>query len=255
MKKSIYLSAFLGAFCMANTAFAQLQDEKNVTITMDLQPILQLSMNTSDQVDFVFDDIADYYGGIVKYGATILKVSSTVNWDLYAVGTSNDGTFWDNQMIYGSGTDPLATVQLPLELLELHQSQANASAAGATGFRDDYSSAFDPAPYTPGENNIYASATPYVLPAVTEKFIQGHNLVTDFAAGGSYLTQGAAMSSIYYYAIDYRIVPGLPAIFPTAATNAAVPALLDLVTVNAAGTYAQPGVYTMNVKYVLLENQ
>ena len=223
MKKSIYLSAFVGAFCFASTAFAQLQDEKNVTITMDLQPILQLSMNTSDQIDFVFDDIADYYGGITKYGATILKVSSTVNWDLYAVGTSNDGTFWDNQMIYGAGTDPLATIQLPLELLELHQSEPNVFAVGATGFRDDYSSAFDPAPYTPGENNIYASASPYVLPAITEKYIQGHNLVTDFASGGSYLTQGAALSSIYYYAIDYRIVPGLPATFPTAATNAAAP--------------------------------
>lgn len=255
MKTSIYLSAFVGALCMVNTGFAQLQDEKNVTITMDLQPILQLNMSTSDQIDFVFDDIADYYGGIVKYGATILKVSSTVNWDLYAVGTSNDGTYWDNQMTYGAGTDPLATVSLPLELLELHQSQPNASSAGATGFEDDYAAAFDPSPYTPGENNIYASATPYVLPAITEKFIQGHSLVTDFAAGGSYLTQGAALSSIYYYAIDYRIVPGLPAIFPTAADNATPPNQLDLVTANVAGTYAQPGVYTMNVKYVLLENQ
>ena len=253
MKKSIYLSAFLGTFCLANTAFAQLQDEKNVTITMDLQPILQLSMNTSDQIDFVFDDIADYYGGITKYGATILKVSSTVNWDLYAVGTSNTGVSWDNQMVYGAGTDPLATTTLPISLLELHQSQANASVTG-TGFRDDYSSAFDPAPYTIGENNIYASATPYVLPPITEKYIQGNFNLAAFAAGGSYLTQGAALSSIYYYAIDYRIVPGLPATFPTAGSNAAVPvsAALDFVV---PGTYAHPGVYSMNVKYVLLENQ
>jgi hypothetical protein len=235
-------------------ASAQLQDEKNVTITMDLQPILQLNMNTSDQVNFVFDDIADYYGGITKYGATILTVSSTVNWDLYAVGTSNDGTFWDNQMTYGPGTDPLATTNLPLELLELHQSQPNANAAGATGFEPDYSQPFAPAPYTPGLNNVYASGTPYVLPAATEKYIQGHAAVADFAPGGSYLTT-TTTTSIYYYVIDYRIVPGLPVIFPTAADNAAVPAQLDLVTVNGAGSYAQPGVYTMNVKYVLLENQ
>jgi hypothetical protein len=37
---------------------------------MDLQPILQLNMTTADQVNFVFDDIASYYGGIIRYGAT-----------------------------------------------------------------------------------------------------------------------------------------------------------------------------------------
>ena len=252
--KNISKIALTAATFLSLNASAQLQDEKNVTITMDLQPILQLNMNTSDQVNFVFDDISDYYGGITKYGATILTVSSTVNWDLYAVGTSNQGTFWDNQMTYGPGTDPAATSSLPLELLELHQSQVNANDAGATGFRSDYSSAFAPAPYTPGQNNIYASNTPYVQPPATEKYIQGHFALTDFAAGGSYLTS-TTTTSIYYYAIDYRIVPGLPVIFPTAADNTAVPVQLDLVTVNGAGSYAQPGVYTMNVKYVLLENQ
>jgi hypothetical protein len=54
--------------------------------------------------------------------------------------------------------------------------------------------------------------------------------------------------SNYYYSIDYRIVPGLPAVFPNAASNAGVTAAL------VAPAYAQPGVYTMNVKYVLVEN-
>lgn len=255
MKKTVLKISFaIGFMAIAGTSFGQLQDEKNVTMTMDLQPILQLEMNTPDQVDFVFDKMADYYGGITKYGSTILKINSTVAWDLYAVGTSNDGTYWDKQMVYGT-VDPLATEQLPLQLLELHQSEANASTTGATGFKKDYSSPFAPAPYTPGQNNIYASATPYVLPAATEKYIQGHNGSADFAAGGSYLTQGSATNSLFYYVIDYRIVPGLPAIFPTAADNATVPTPLDLVTANTAGTYAQPGVYTMNVKYVLIENQ
>lgn len=254
MKKSMYAFAFAGALFCTTNMFAQLQDERNVTVTMDLQPILQLNMNTSDQVNFVFDDMSDYYGGITKYGATILTVSSTVNWDLYAVGTSTQGTFWDNPMTYGAGTDPNAQRQLPLELLELHQSQANIGAALATGPQVDYSVAFAAAPYSPGQNNIYASATPYVLPAATEKYIQGHFDPTDFATGGSYLTNaGNALTSIYYYTIDYRIVPGLPAIFPAAGDNAGTS--LDLVTVNGVGSYAQPGVYTMNVKYVLLENQ
>jgi hypothetical protein len=261
MKKNILLLTAVMAVCFISTnSFAQLQDEKNVTITMDLQPILQLEMTTPDQIDFVFDDIADYYGGITKYGATILKVSSTVNWDLYAVGTSNDGQYWDEQMIYGGTADPNAIRTLPLQLLELHQSQANASFAAftalGTGIEPDYSQNFAPASaVVPGQNNIYASATPYVEPLVSDKYIQGHNAVADFAAGGSYLTAGSALSSIYYYAIDYRILPGLPAIFPTAKANLVAGAALDLVTANAAGAYAHPGVYTMNVKYVLLENQ
>ena len=256
MKKSLLTLAVATAFLIiAGNSYGQLQDEKNVTITMDMQPILQLEMSTPDQVDFVFNDIADYYGGITKYGATILKVNSTVAWDLYAVGTSNDGTYWDKQMEYGTGTDPNAIDELPLQLLELHQSEANANAVNAVGFRADYSSAFDPAPYTAGENNIYASASPYILPGVGEKYIQGHNGTADFAPGGSYLSQGSNTNSIYYYVLDYRIVPGLPAIFPTAADNGLIPTSLDLVTANAAGAYAQPGVYTMNVKYVLIENQ
>lgn len=256
MKKPLLTFAIAAALIsVAGNSYGQLQDEKNVTITMDMQPILQLEMSTPDQVDFVFNDIADYYGGITKYGATILKVNSTVAWDLYAVGTSNDGTYWDKQMEYGTGSDPNAIDELPLQLLEIHQSEANVNAANSTGFRADYSSPFAPAPYTPGENNIYASASPYILPGVTEKYIQGHNGTSDFAAGGSYLSQGSGTNSIYYYVLDYRIVPGLPAIFPTAADNAATPTSLDLVTANAAGAYAQPGVYTMNVKYVLIENQ
>jgi hypothetical protein len=54
--------------------------------------------------------------------------------------------------------------------------------------------------------------------------------------------------------MDYRILPGLPAIFPNAASADGATAQ-DIVTSNAAGTYAEPGVYTMYVQYVLLEDQ
>ena len=55
--------------------------------------------------------------------------------------------------------------------------------------------------------------------------------------------------------MDYRIVPGLPAIFP----NASSLTLTDggnnnLSAALTGGAYAQPGVYSMNVKYVLIEN-
>jgi|NOAtaT_5_FD_contig_91_517567_length_1509_multi_14_in_0_out_0_1 hypothetical protein len=301
MKKVVICAAaFLALSAMANKSFAQLQDEKNVTITMDLQPILQLDMSTPDQIDFVFDDIGDYAGGITKYGATILKVSATVNWDLWAVGTSNanmsgTGDFWDVQASYGVLTDVntatgvanSASNQIPLHALELHQHGVNLSTAGSAGGFADYSTPFaNPSSqltgaavgvgataWAPGQNNIYVpaggAAAVYTIPSVNEKFIQGHNDPTALIPGGSYLTQsfqnatgnpngqpvaaGAEMISAYYNVIDYRIVPGLPVQFPLAADNTGT--LQDLGTVQSVETYAAPGVYTMNVKYILAENQ
>lgn len=303
MKKVIICAAaFVAMSAMANKSFAQLQDEKNVTITMDLQPILQLDMSTPDQIDFVFDDIGDYAGGITKYGATILKVSATVNWDLWAVGTSNNnmsgaGDFWDVQASYGvltdvntaSGTANSATNEIPLQVLEMHQHGANLSSGSATGTFVDYSTAFANASgqqtgavvgvgptavaWDPGQNNIYVPAggagAVYTIPGDDQKFIQGHFDPTDLIPGGSYLTQaflngtgnpngqpvaaGAEMISAYYNVIDYRIVPGLPVQFPMSADNDGT--LQDLATQNSNETYAAPGVYTMNVKYILAENQ
>lgn len=258
MKKLVLLISILGFF--TTVSFAQLIDEKNVTVTMDLQPVLQLHMTTPDQVDFVFDDIRDYYGGIIKYAATILKVSSSVTWDLYAVGTSQTAGFWDQQMTYSGGGGANAIDQLPLSLIELHQYEANQYDANATGPQTDYSTAFSPASAVAvGVNSIFYSATPYTAPGADQKYIQGHAGTLagmDGAPGGSYLTAVAAPGTFtdYYFTIDYRILPGLPAIFPNAGLNDGI-TIQDLVTVNGAGAYANPGVYTMDVKYVLLEDQ
>lgn len=256
------LSVLIASLLLATgLTFGQLIDEKNVTITMDLQPVLQLHMTTPDYIDFTFDDIKDYYAGIIKYGATILKVSSSVSWDLYAVGTSTDGTYWDQQLAYSGGGAGNAVDQLPLTLLELHQYGANNYAQSASAVAD-YSTQFSPAQTTaPGLNTIYANANPYIPPSTYDKYIQGHSgpAPTDGAPGGSYLiaTAGVGTFSDYYFVIDYRIWPGLPAIFPNAAHYDNTGALVndDLVSVNGANAYARPGVYTMNVKYVLIEDQ
>ena len=124
----------------ASTASAQLVDQKDVSITLDMQPVLELEMTTPNQIEFVFDDITEYQAGITQYGATILKVSATVNWDLYAVGRSQTGNrFWDQQVSYGATSNSVAN--LPLSLLELRQSRANSQDANATSV-SDYSSAF-----------------------------------------------------------------------------------------------------------------
>jgi hypothetical protein len=252
MKKVILSCAVISAILGAQSAKAQLVDEKNVTITMDLQPILQLDMTGPQNIDFVFDQISEYVGGITQYGVTQLKVSSTVGWDLYAVGYASGGLNWDQQVEYGSGTSLNATGTLPCSLLELRQDKVNPFPGTATGF-NDYSGAFAVSPTLLGRNNIYTSATPYVAPADGNKYIAGGAaaIVTAFVPGGTYMVlQGGSVGagSNYYYNIDYRIVPGLPATFPNAATN--VPVSTALV----APAYAQPGVYTMNVKYVLVEN-
>ena len=266
MKKVILSAAVLASLAFSNNATAQLVDEQNVTVTMDLQPILQLGMNGSSNVDFVFDQIPEYIAGITQYGATQLMVTSTVNWDLYAVGFSSaagaTGT-WDQQLQYGAGSDLKAIDFLPLTALELHQDKtATTNQVGVTPVGGDYSLAFVPAASI-GDNNIYCSGTPYIAPTAAAKYIAGHATNLIFVTGGTYLVtnaSGVGASSDYYYSMDYRIIPGLPAVFPNASdftgaqldggNNALPQSQIDFAT----GEYAQSGVYTMNVKYVLMEN-
>lgn len=270
MKKLLLGSAVIASLCFAPGAKAQLLDESNVTITMDLQPILQLDMSGPQNVDFVFDQISEYVGGITQYGVTTLKVSSTVNWDLYAVGFGNNvsastgGAIWDQQAIYGSGGDTAAVDSISCNVLELHQYPADSSVAGATGgIAVDYSAPFVLGASALGTNSIYASITPYTKPGVADKYIAGHNSTGAYVVGGTYLTQGGTpgpvtgaqgVGSNYYYIIDYRIVPGLPAVFPNSSNNIAPGLWNGLVGGNSAYNFAQPGLYTMNVKYVLTEN-
>jgi hypothetical protein len=266
-----------GAMLVGSSAFAQIQDEKNVTITMELVPILQLNMNTPDQVNFVFDEIPEYLGGITKYGATILTASSTVSFDLFASGTSGahqalaTDVIWDAQVAYGN-TGGSAIAALPLRALELRQFPSgifNASGGGTGPADGDYGATFtaNPSPQvrTLGANNVYVSATtsPYDAPPGTageDRYIAGGEGATNFVAGGSYLTETAVAAigadNAYYYVIDYRIVPGLPAIFPFASDGlgAVISAGAGFID-EATGQYAQPGVYTMNVKYLMIENQ
>ena len=221
-KQSKLLLTMLALVGLVSTANAQLIDEKDVTVTLDLQPVLQLDMTTANQLEFVFDDINEYYAGITQYAATILKVSSTVSWDLYAVGRSSGATaagFWDQQIDYGNN-NPNAIDQLPLSLLELRQSQPNSGDGAATGTFTDYSAAFSANGTISRANSLYVNGGAITPPATTDKYIAGHAGTSgtagqDFMPGGSYLTQ-TGITSDYYYAIDYRILPGLPAIFPNA---------------------------------------
>jgi hypothetical protein len=240
----------------AFSANAQLIDEKDVSITLDMQPVLELEMTTPNQIEFVFDDITEYQAGITNFGATILKVSATVNWDLYAVGRSQTGNrFWDQQVSYGTTSNSVST--LPLSLLEIRQSRANSGGTAGTSVVD-YSAAFSTnQAAASGNNSLFVnndgSATP---PTIANKYIGGHAGTTgtgDTMTAGTYLNNSGTTSN-FYYVLDYRIAPGLPAIFPNAFAADSTTAE-DLVTSGTANSYAEGGVYTMYVQYVLLEDQ
>ncbi len=283
MKKYLRSAACVVAVAATSTAFAQLNDEKNVTITMDLQPILQLKMEGPEQLDFTFDEINEYYSGITKYGATILKVSATVSWDLWAAGLSqsNVGDYlWDNQVQYeGTSIGVNEVDEIPLTSLELHQFPGNPTIAGCAGSmtaaESDYSDPFairTTANTIASDNLVYcpSNATPYNPPlssnaaTASEKYIAGGSTTVAgcSVAGGSYLLE-TGVTSDYYYVMDYRIVPGLPAKFPahdaaTAVNNTAasvVAAGAATTLISNADAYAQPGVYTMYVKYILAQDQ
>lgn len=313
MKKIVLTMACAGA--MMFSAFAQLLDEKNVTITMDLQPVLQLSLQGPDQIDFTFDNINSYYGGITKHGANIIKLSASVSFDLWATGLSqgvNGDYLWDQVVAYQGG-GAAAIGDIPITALELRQYPPNpsttagnitgAACAVTNGASSDYSSAFnafDPATadFTAVcNNNIYTAPnlTPYTAPTstaagTTEKYIAG---ATGTGAGcqmvgGSYLMQSnAALTSPtsgavgslsgYYFVMDYRILPGLPAQFPNSDVTADAEGALNFAAGDAnafaaagesnfdadnastieasASNYAAPGVYTMFIKYIMVEDQ
>ena len=131
MKKIVSL-IFAGTLIFGS-ANAQILNEQNVTLNMDIQPVLQLMLEGPTQHEFVFDDIKDYYAGIVKYGANILKVSASVKFDLWAAGLSQQtNRVWDPIYDYAGGAAATgATNVMPLTALELRQFPPNPMIADA----------------------------------------------------------------------------------------------------------------------------
>lgn len=230
---------------------------QSFTLQVEVLPILQLKMTTPTQIDFNFSDVKQYQAGIVKYGATILEVNSSLDWDLMAVGTSSNigglGPYWENSVEYSTGVS--SSDLIPLEVLELRQTPANPAGAGAGV---DYSLAFPALPMvTDGNpmdgatlnNNIEVAGAPYAFGDFAATTGGGKTIAGDWgsaAAGdswqpGSYIAIDPGWNrSDFRYVIDYRIVPNLP---------------LNFFGMMPAGTYARPGVYTMEVKYILSEDQ
>ena len=298
--KKIFSLIFAGSLLFGSIN-GQILSEQNVTINMDLQPVLQLSLEGPEVIDFSFTTIDQYRNGITRYGANVLKVSSSVSFDLWANGFSqgmNTGAqtnrYFDILGDYGAAAGG-GLNNIPCAALELHQFPANPVVVGtncggnatATDADMDYSAAFvDPSGAGTGNNAIYSATgtNPYFAPddaagGTHDKYIAGAKAVTAGCQviGGTYLTQsldpsnateaGAINDDGYYFVMDYRIVPGLPARFPMSdparmtnqlATSGAAYLAAGL-TIHAAAAvptaYINPGSYQMAIKYILVEDQ
>ncbi|MBL4657099.1 MAG: hypothetical protein JKX73_03805 [Flavobacteriales bacterium] len=214
-------------------------------LQIEILPILQLKMHTSDQVDFIFSNISAYTAGITRYGATRLSVNSSLDWDLMAVGTSslNESTsgvspFWDQNLSYSA----IGTPNILLRVLELHQIPVNPTASGA-GI--DYSPAFTTPPsgdnyITVGSQGLLGVITfTTVPPPPANRTIAGDwgDPVTGMPPGSYLPGSGGGPEADHLYTISYRITPGLP------------------VTFNGLMGEAQPGSYTMQIRYLLSVDQ
>ena len=231
VQKTILMTAIAGIFSVGQTK-AQLSDQEYVAVTMDLQGILELTMTTEPQVDFVFNTIQKYQVGITKYNATRLEVEATVPWDLYAQPSTE---FWVQQIAYGAGTN--GTNTLPSEILEMQSIQANAVAAPLTF--DNFIGLF---------SNLGAN-TPSLTPSLNTQFLAG-----EFGQGvaSSYAPATSTASPLTNkFLVHYRIKPGVPANFPDLTTQYPTVAAT---TFTATNPYAQLGFYDLEVVYTLTED-
>jgi hypothetical protein len=234
MKKIILLlGTFALLFCFTSkTVNAQgtLTDEEYSYVTMDLRGILDLTMTSDPNIDFLFDNIMKYKLGIVKHASARLEVEATVAWDLFIMAESDAWT-----QVQSYSTNGIAII--PAEILEV-QSDVDNTTGGAV--------------------EVFSALTPLLGPTLagcpaggpavaTTQYLAGAlGLTTDGGTDGLAFAPGLAMDNptTHQFKLDYRIVPGLPASFPNNTTT----------TGWAPTSSAQAGYYYIEVMYCLTED-
>ena len=229
----VVTAIYIGGILMPGITRAQkpLSDQDYVSVTMDLQGILDLTMSTEPQVDFVFNSIQKYQVGITKYNATRLEVTATVPWDLFAQPGSE---YWTQEIQYGNSTHGQA--QLPSEILQLEAIQPNNSPA-SLNFNN-----FIGLSSNAGTN--LAGSTP----SKSTQFLAG---AAETGANFRYAPGSAESTPLTNkFLVHYRIRPGLPSVFPDLSSQ--YPAVASKTFFGE--TFAQPGFYRMEVVYTLSED-
>ena len=220
----------MALFVYTGAVNAQLSDEEYAYVTMDLRGILDLTMTTDPQVDFVFESIQDYQMGITKFNATKLEVDATVAWDLFAHASSDNWVPVETYSTTGTST-------LPAEILQI-QSTVENTATGANPNFDGFANLL-------GATNSGVAAG---LPAAGQtQFLAGTNGIAaneSFAPGTA-----AANPATNQFRLHYRIVPGIPADFSTGTND------VDLTGgVVGATDFAKAGYYYLEIVYSLVED-
>lgn len=230
------------------------------TLELEILPVLQLNLLSSDQIDFDFSDISNYQVGITKMARTILEVSSNVNWDLYPVGTSvkNESStgqyYWDSYAQYTSS----GTADIPLSALQIHQLPGNPVLRRDPAAPDvlDYSNNFVTQMTVDDTNNNILVSRGF-LPLTTEPIfgncifraiagsIDKSGTDTRRVGPGSYFIPSSVwLKEDYRFIISYRIVPGVPSAFIGSNPSGAI-----------GSNFGNAGNYTMQIRYILKADQ
>ncbi|TCO11034.1 hypothetical protein [Natronoflexus pectinivorans] len=210
----------------APNAVAQLSDEEYNYVTMDLRGILNLTMTTNPQVDFVFRTIQEYQQGITRFNAVQLEVDATMNWDLYAYASTDNWVQVEQYSTNGSGV-------LPAEILEIQSSVTSLAPQNFNGFTSLRGLTNSEAAGGPTDETQFLAGQ--VGTAIGESFAPG---------------TAAANADTHRFRLDMRLVPDIPATFPNSEVDIpdAIGAPVD------APDFAAAGYYYLEVVYSLVED-
>lgn len=173
----------LVSFSLTSRAFAQLPtDNENVYVSLELQGVLDLTLVTNPNLDFVFSTIPQYQNGITKTNATELRIEATVAWDL---AVNAETATWENFETYSSA----GSTAILSDIIGIRAIDASGNSLIDGG----------------GVVNTYFALTGTdQLPIIGD--VTGTVDIADApGAPGSYLTS----PDTHQFRIDYRLSPGL----------------------------------------------
>jgi hypothetical protein len=224
MRKFLFVFvAILALGCFTAKSYAQLSDEEYNYVTMDLRGILNLTMTTNPQVDFIFSTIQEYMHGITRFNAVQLEVDATMAWDLFAYASTDH---WVQVEQYSTNGNPT----LPAEILEIQSSVTSAAPENLNAFAS-----------IKGLTNSEVAGG---IPTDETQFLAGQ---VGTAVGQSFAPGTAAANpGTHRFRLDMRLVPEIPATF----SNSTV----DLVDAGNNEAYAAAGYYYLEVVYSLVED-
>jgi len=167
----------VASFTLSSSAFAQLPtDNENVYVSLELQGVLDLTLLTDPNVDFIFSTIPQYVDGITKTNVTELRVESTVPWDLHV---NAETATWEQFTTYSLAGSP----SVPSSIIGIRAIDAAGNSLIGSGFTS-----------LTGTDNLAIIGDGGIVDAGDTP-----------GAAGTYLTS----PNTHQFRVDYRLSPGL----------------------------------------------